>query len=88
MALKSECVSAFSFNYFFLGPHVRHMEVPSLGVKSSVELTAYTIATAMLDLSQVCDLHHSLQQLRILKPLSEARDWTCILMDTSCIHFC
>ena len=36
----------------------------------------------MLDLSHVCDLHHSLQQCWILNPPSEARDWTC-LMDAS-----
>ena len=30
-----------------------------------------------------CDLHHSSRQCQILKPLSEARDGTCILMDTS-----
>ena len=28
-----------------------------------------------------CDLHHSLQQCQILKPMNEARDWTLILMD-------
>ena len=32
-------------------------------------------------LSRVCDLHHSLQQCRILNPLSEARDLTCVLLD-------
>ena len=30
-----------------------------------------------------CDLHHSSQQCHILNPLSEARDQSCILMDTS-----
>ena len=42
----------------------------------------------MQDLSHVCDLHHSSQQCRILKPLSESRDWTCNLMLPSWIHFC
>ena len=42
---------------FFLGLHLQHMEVPSLGVES--ELLAYTTATAMPDPSRVCDLHHS-----------------------------
>ena len=36
---------------------------------------------AMWDLSCICDLHHSLWQCRILNPLSDARDQTCILMD-------
>ena len=35
----------------------------------------------------VCDLHHSSGQRRILNPLSKARGWTFILMDTSHIHF-
>ena len=32
--------------------------------------------------------HHSSRQCRILNPRSEARDWTCVLMDTSQISFC
>ena len=31
--------------------------------------------------------HHSSQQRWILNPLSEARDWTHILMDTNRVHF-
>ena len=41
----------------------------------------------MPDPSCVCNLHCSSQQHWILSPLSEARDCTCILMDTSQIHF-
>ena len=41
----------------------------------------------MPDPSQVCDLHHSSQLHQILNPLSEARDWTCILMDTSHVPY-
>ena len=79
----------FYFILFFvvLGPHLWHMEVPRLGVKSEVQLLAYTISTAMLDLSHVCDPHYSSQQPRILNSLSEARDRTCVLMDTSQIGF-
>ena len=44
---------------------------------------AYTTATAMSDLSHVCNLHSSSQQHQIFNPLSEARGQTCILMDTS-----
>ena len=36
----------------FLGPHPRHMEVPRLAL-------AYATATATLDLSLLCNLHHS-----------------------------
>ena len=50
------------------------MEFPRLGVKLELQLLAYTTATAMPDLSHVCDLHHSSWQHWILNPLSEARD--------------
>jgi len=55
-----------------------HVEVPGLGIKSELQLQAYTIATETLDLRCICDLHHSLQ---ILNPLSEARDRTHILTE-------
>ena len=42
---------------------------------------AYT--TAKQDLSHICDLCCSLWQCQILKPLSKARDQTCILMEAS-----
>ena len=35
--------------FFFLGPHLRHTEVPRLGVGSELQLPAYTTATATLD---------------------------------------
>ena len=40
--------------FFFLGPHTWNMEVPRLGVKSELQLLAYTTATAARDLSHVC----------------------------------
>ena len=57
------------------------MGVLRLRVKLELQLPAYTPATAMPDLSHVCDLHHSSRQRWILNPLSEAQDRTCILMD-------
>ena len=48
----------------------------------------YTTATATWDPSCVCDLYHSSQQYKIIYPLSEARDQTRILMDTSKICYC
>ena len=56
------------------------MEVPRLGVSSELLLPAYARATATLDPSRVCDLHHSSQKCRTLKPLSKARDQTRNLM--------
>ena len=64
----------------FLGPHLRHMEVPRLGVELELQLLAYTTATATQDLSHICDLHYS-------SPLSKARDPTCTLVVTSWRHF-
>ena len=65
------------------------MEVPRLGVQSKLQLLARITATARPDLSCICDLHRSLQQHRILDPLSQAKDWPCIFMDTSqvCYHW-
>ena len=73
------------FFFFFLGPHLGHMEVPRLEVKS--ELQPLASATAMLDLSSICDLHCRSRQHEILNPLSGARDWTRILMDTSRVRY-
>ena len=63
------------------------MEVPRLGVESELQLPVYTTATETPDLSCICDLSHSSQQCWIPNPLSEVRDQTHILMDTSGIHF-
>ena len=59
------------------------MAVPRLELELELQLLAYTTATVTRDLSHVCDLGHSSQQLGILNPLNKARDPTCILMDTS-----
>ena len=69
--------------FFFKQLHLRHMEVPGLGVESELQLPAYTTATAMPDPSRICHLHHSSWECQIFKPLSEARDRTRILMDNS-----
>ena len=66
----------FSFLlFFFLGPHLQHMEVLGLGVESGLQLPACATAMATQDPSWVCDLHHSLWQPWTLNPLSEARNW-------------
>ena len=69
------------FIFFFLGPHPWHTEASKLGVKSELKLLAYTMATQ--DPSLIWNLYHSSRQHWIVHPLSEVRDWTCILMDTS-----
>ena len=42
--------------------------------------------TAAQDLSHVWDLHHTQQQCQVLNPLSDARNQTHIVMDTSWVH--
>ena len=61
------------------------MEVPRLGVESELGmgLPAHTRATAMWDLRYMRVGYHSLQQHWMLNPLSEARDQTCVPMDTN-----
>ena len=56
---------------------MQHMEVPGLGGENGAA------ATARPDPNCIYDLRHSLRQCWILKLLSEARDGTLILMDTS-----
>ena len=75
-------------NIFFSGLHLRHMEVPRLGVELELYLPADATATATPDPNRICNLYCSSRQHQILNPLSEARDRTCILMDTSQIRFC
>ena len=54
------------------------MEAPQPVAEPELQLPTYTTATATPELSHICKLYHSL----ILNPVSEARDRTCILMDT------
>ena len=64
------------------------MEDTRLGVELEPQLLAYTTATAIQDLCQVCNLHHSSQQRQILNPLREARDRTKTSWFPSWIRFC
>ena len=64
------------------------MEAPRLGEELKLHLLAYTTAIVTPDQSYVCDLLHSSRQWQILNPLSEARDRTRILMDTSQVRYC
>ena len=68
--------------FFFLGLRLRHMEVSRLAVESDLQLLA------TMDPKHFWDLHCSLQQQWILNPLSEARDQTHVLMNTTWVRFC
>ena len=72
-----------SFFFFFQGCTYGIWKFPGPRVELELQLPAYDTATAMQDLRCICDLSFSLQQRQILSPLREARDRTCILMDTS-----
>ena len=69
------------------GAHQSHVEVPRLGVESELQLPAYARAPAAWDPSHIYNLHHSSWQCQILKPLSKARDRSCILIDPSWVHY-
>ena len=51
--------SMHQFFFFFLGSHLWHMEVSGPGVKSKLQLPAYSIAVATPYPSSLCDLHQS-----------------------------
>ena len=72
-------------SFTFLGLHLQHMGVPRLGVELDLQLPAYITATAIAtqDLSCICYLQHSSWQHGILNQLSEARNQTRVLTDTS-----
>ena len=57
------------------------------GVQSELQPQAYARATATWDPGCICDLHHSSWQLRILNPLSKARDQTRVLLDASRVRY-
>ena len=81
---RKTCVEWNFFIFNFLGPHLWHIEVPRLGVESELQLPVHITATAIPDLSHICDLHQSLRQCQIVvNPLSEARDRTGVHLDTS-----
>ena len=93
LPLKSTSISYLDlcnyllFFFCFLGLPQWHMEVPRLGVKSKLQLLAYTTATITWEPSCIRDLHHSSRHCQILNPLSGARDWTCNLTVPSQIRF-
>ena len=88
VAVPSDTHALFFFFPVFLRLHLWHTEVPRLRAELELQLLAYATATATQDPSPVCDLHHSSQQHWILNPLSEARDWTRVLMNPSRVRYC
>ena len=59
------------------------MKVARLVAKSELQLPACATVTATQDPSHIPKLHHSSWPCQVLNPVSEARDQTSILMNTS-----
>ena len=81
MVLKVEGIMGYENKngprfFFFLGPNLRHMEVPRLRVKLELQLPAYTIATEAADpnpLSEALGLNpHPHGYCWVLNPLSHS----------------
>ena len=81
-ALKVSVLSStyylFFFFLLFLGPHLWHMEVPRLRVKSELQLLVTVITTQ--DSSYFCNLHHNSQQHQILNRIFMDISWVCNLL--------
>ena len=82
-SLRGAYMSRSTFFFFLCRAAPVAYGSSQIRVKLELQLLAYTTATATQDLSYACNLHHSSWQHWILNPLSEARDQTHILMDTS-----
>jgi len=79
-------VSFFLFFFFCLFAISWAAPVAYGGSQARGLIRAVARATATLDPSRVCNLHHSSQQCRIVNPLSKGRDRTHNLMVPSRIH--
>ena len=73
--------------FFFRDAPIAYGGSQATGQNIELYLLAYATTTETQNPSYTCNLHHSSQQYRIFNPLSRARDWTHVLMDTSQIHF-
>ena len=74
----------FFFFFFFLRAALAAYRGPRLGVEWELQ-THHSRSNSRSSIT--CNLDHSSRQHHILNPLSEARDHTRILMDTSQISF-
>ena len=76
------CVHTHTHIYFLLF-RVSPAAYGSSRARAQIGAIAYTRATAMPDPSHIYDVHPSSWQRWILNPMSEARDQTHVLMETS-----
>ena len=83
MVFLSHCIL---FVYFgFLGPHLLHMEFPSLGVESDLHLLACVPQPQQHQIRAKYATYAT--ALGNTGSLSRARDQTQVLMDTSCVLY-
>ena len=91
MSILMKPLSIFHFIYLFcfLGLHLWQMESSQATgrIGSIAAILFHSHSNWESQLSHICYLHHSSWQYQIPDPLSKAKDWTHILMDTSQICF-
>ena len=84
--LHLELPSCLKITLFFFFPFYASTcgkwKFPSARGRIGATAEATATVTATLDPSHICNLHHSLWQLRILNPLSKARNQICIPTET------
>ena len=86
--IKDTFTPLFFFSFFFLLQTKQwNRDVPRLGVESEVYLPKHKTKGGRPGASHICEPHHSSWPRQTLNPLSEGRDETCVLLDTSQIHF-
>ena len=88
MAYKEAFFFFFLSFFVFLGPYLRHMEVPKLGVKLELQLPAYATTTATPDLHTAASSTYTTAHCNARSLTHWAvQGSNCILMDISQIHF-
>ena len=82
---------SFSFSFFFFWPHLRHMEVPRLGVESKLQPMPQPQQRKIWAMSATYTTAYgnvrSLTHWAILNPLSETRNWPHLLRDASWVRY-
>ena len=87
--IKFTRIFFFFFFVFFLAAPAAYGSYQARGlIGAAAPSLCHSQGIATPDLRLVWELHHSPWQRRILNPLSETREQTCILMDTRQVCYC
>ena len=81
------CFFGFSFYLFRAAPTAYRGSWPRDRIGATAAGLSHSYSHSNVRFRLRLHLHHSSQQRRILNPLREARDQTCVLVDASQIHF-